>query len=567
MKKLIIFCSIFFSLVVNKAQVNFQWVKSIGGSINSDGGNAITTDASGNVYTTGYFVGTVDFDPGPGTTNLTSAPGMTDVFICKFNASGVLQWAVNTNCSGNASGKAIKVDVSGNVYTVGNFGGIIDLDPSAATYSLASSGGDDVFISKLNSSGVFLWGKEFGGPVNDYVRGLALDPTSANIYLTGYYSGTADFDPGVGVLSITSVSNSDDIFVSKIDASGNFVWARSMGGSNTDNGFGISIDASGNVMTTGYHGSGDFDPGIATYSLTATGADIFVSKLNASGNFVWAKSMGGSSYDYGYALITDAAGNIFTTGSFNNVVDFDPGIGTYTLITTGGFSDDDIFVEKLDANGNFVWVKQMGGPSNSDIGNSITLDAIGNVYTTGRYLYTCDFDPGPGSYTLTSIGSAACAFVSILDPSGSFVWAGGWGAAADAWGQSIVVDNAYNIYTTGMYRGTTDFDPGPSSYTLTPQGSFDIFIHKLGQSTAGIGSDIEKNKFKIYPNPCKEFFEIESDYDGFIIVFNILGEKVLEQKIQYGKNQVQVAGLNRGFYTFSISDKEKKHSTGKIVIE
>ena len=183
----------------------------------------------------------------------------------------------------------------------------------------------------------------------------------------------------------------------------------------------------------------------------------------------------------------DHQGNVYTTGYFEGSVDFDPGIGT-NLLTSAGLID--IFVLKLDTSGNFQWAKSMGGNSN-DAGCSIALDGSGNVYTTGYFLATADFDPGPGTTNITSAGLTDI-FISKLDAAGNFIWVKGIGGTYTDRAQSIAVDNLDNIYTTGFFCETADFDPGEGTSTLTSAGLDDIFVLKLGQTAAGI----LKNRFE-----------------------------------------------------------------------
>ena len=123
------------------------------------------------------------------------------------------------------------------------------------------------------------WAKGLGGTLGDQGRSVAVDG-AGNVYTTGFFNGTVDFDPNAGVFNLTS-AGSNDIFVSKLDATGNLVWAKAMGGTNVDIGLGIAVDATGNVYTTGYfNGTVDFDPNAGVLNLTSTGAqDNFVSKL------------------------------------------------------------------------------------------------------------------------------------------------------------------------------------------------------------------------------------------------------------------------------------------------
>ncbi|HEX6426137.1 MAG TPA: SBBP repeat-containing protein, partial [Niastella sp.] len=185
-------------------------------------------------------------------------------------------------------------------------------------------------------------------------RGIVLDG-AGNRYITGYFNGAVDFDPGAGTQNLTS-AGSNDIFLAKYDASGNYVWAKGMGGIGFEMGYSLAVDASGNSYITGqFTGTVDFDPGSGTQNLTTTGnADIFLAKYDASGNYMWAQQIGATNNDIGYALAVDASGNSYITGYFNGTVDFDPGAGTQDLISTG---NADIFLAKYDASGNYVWAK------------------------------------------------------------------------------------------------------------------------------------------------------------------------------------------------------------------
>ncbi|MFH0865376.1 MAG: SBBP repeat-containing protein [Bacteroidota bacterium] len=174
-------------------------------------------------------------------------------------------------------------------------------------------------------------------------------------------------------------------------------WVKQIGGTYSDDrGYSLTLDASGNVYTTGFFGTADFDPGADTFNLTSVGGDIFISKIDSSGNFVWAEQMGGSDFDYGTSIAVDASGNVYTTGLFRGAADFDPGADTFKLTSAGV---EDIFISKLNSSGNFIWAKQIDG-TNLNYGPCIAIDTFGNVYTTGPFHDTADFDPGAGVYNL-----------------------------------------------------------------------------------------------------------------------------------------------------------------------
>ncbi len=470
-----------FSFVLNVQAQNLTWAKNMGGT-SLDNGLSIAVDASGNVYTTGYFQGTADFDPGIGVSNLTSMGG-TDIFISKVSATGNFVWVKQLGGTSSDVGRSIKVDASGNVYTTGNFNGSVDFNPGAGTFSLTTVGPDDIFVSKLDASGNFVWAKQMGGPNADQGYAIALD-ASGNVYTTGSFNISADFNPGAATFNLFS-SGGYDIFVSKLDVNGNFVWAKNMGSSLQDWGLCLTLDPSGNVYTSGYFdGTADFDPGAATFNLISAGArDIFISKLDASGNFVWAKRIGGGANQSATGIATDASGNVYTTGSFEGAPDFDPGAGISTIGTAGV---DDIFVSKLDASGNFVWAKTMGS-NGFDYGRGISIDASGNVLTTGEFYGTVDFDPGVGTTTLLALSVSSDIFVSKLDASGNFIWAKSIGSSnnGDGKGNAISSDATGNVYTTGYFSGTTDFDPNAGVFNLVPPGTqADVFVLKLGACAA-----------------------------------------------------------------------------------
>ena len=470
---------------------NTQTSVSVFGGASNDDGYSIAIDSSGNIYTTGRFRDTVDFDPGAGVANLTSA-GIDDVFVSKLNSSGNFAWAKRFGGTSIDDGYSIAIDSSGNVYTTGRFRGTVDFDPGDGTENLTAAGSSEVFISKLNSSGNFVWAKRLGGSFSDVGNSIAVD-SSGNVYTAGTFTSTADFDPGDGTENLTSEGNSD-VFVSKLDSSGNYVWAKRFGGTDYDEGFSITLDGSGNVYTTGlFRDTADFDPGDGTENLTVVGesdkSDVFVSKLNSSGNYVWAKRFGGLSSDSANSVAVDSSGNVYTTGYFSGTADFNPDISVTENLVSSGQSD--VFISKLNSSGNYVWAKRFGG-TDYESGSSVALDSSGNVYTTGYFNGPTDFDPDvAGVATLTSAGDADI-FISKLNSSGNYVWAKRFGGLSSDEGYAIAVDSSGNVYTTGYFEGTVDFNPGAGVTNLASVGIADVFVSKLnslGEATLSNDSD------------------------------------------------------------------------------
>jgi hypothetical protein len=539
--------SIVFAVQVGTAQ-ELVWQKQFGGPERDDV-QSMTVDVSGNVYTTGYFLGTVDFDPNSGVSNLTSA-GIGDIFINKLDASGNFLWAKQLGGSSHDIGESITVDASGNVYITGTFLGTADFDPGSGTVNFTTSAtATDFFICKLDPSGNFVWAKQFPGSGNDVGSAIAVD-ASGNVYTTGYFTYTIDFDPGAGVTNLSAFTGSSigssDIFISKLDSSGNFVWAKRLGGSNSDYALNLCTDNLGNVYTTGiFGGTVDFDPGIGIKNLTSSDYDdIFISKLDASGNFVWAKQLSASSAIDLSSITVDVLGNVYTTGYFQGTADFDLGSGTVFFTTS--VSNSDIFISKLDASGNFVWAKQLGERSSTDAGKSITVDASGNVYTTGYFSGTVDFDSGAGVANLTSQGSSTDIFINKLDASGNFVWAKKMGNSDIDAGISIKVDAFGNVYTSGYFNGT---------------GSRDIFVLKLSQTVLGIEESAFETESKLYPNPTQGKLTIdlkESTSKIQVVVRNPLGIEII-RKIYPEASSIQLDLEGEvGIYFVELLENNKK---------
>ena len=360
------------------------------------------------------------------------------------------QWVTQAGGTNSDVGKSITRDAAGNCYMTGSF-----MDTATfGSYSLTSSGERDVFVAKMDSNGNWLWATKAGGSDHDYGNEITTD-AAGNCYVTGRFMDTVTF----GSYSLTS-SGSGDIFVAKIDALGNWSWATHAGGTSEDYGYGITINDSGNSYVTGlFRETATF----GSYSLTSSGSnDIFVAKIDTNGNWLWATKAGGSTYAVGHAITIDDSGNSTLTGHFSGTATF----GSYNLISNG---QGDIFVAKLDANGNWQWATQAGGIY-ADSGYGITIDDFGNSYVTGFFHETATFD----SNTLTSSGERDI-FVAKMDVLGNWLWATKAGGTDEDTGNEITKDAAGNCYVTGLFRETATF----GSYSLTSSGDYNIFVAKI----------------------------------------------------------------------------------------
>ncbi len=461
--------------IIDSGIVDFGWARTWGGSY-EDYGLRVAVDGSGNVYVTGTFEGTVDFDPDGGDPHTSN--GWDDVFLSKFDSSGNFKWARTWGGLYGDRGSAVAADGSGNVYITGEFLGTadfaVDFDPGSGTdYHTSTDGWTDVFLSKFDSFGYFKWARTWGGTKGEYANGVAADG-SGNVYVTGYFWDTVYFDPDGG--DPHTAFSASDVFLSKFDSSGNFEWARTWGNFLSDDyGHGVAADSTGNVYATGFfYGMVDFDPGGDDPHTSKGQRDIFLSKFDSSGDFEWARTWGGSDWDEGLGIAADGSGNVYVTGNFEDTVDFDPDGGDPH--TSNG--DCDVFLSKFDSSGNFEWAQTWGG-IDYEYGIGVAIGGSGNVHVTGHFEGWVDFDPGGGD-PHTSNG-AGDVFLSKFDSAGGFEWARTWGGSQWDWGHGVCADGSGNVYVTGYYQYTVDFAPTEPPCNANPDehvsnGDFDAFL-------------------------------------------------------------------------------------------
>lgn len=262
--------------------------------------------------------------------------------------------------------------------------------------------------------------------------------------------------------------------------------------------------------------------------------------------FTWAKAIGGSGTVIGNSVCTDAAGNSYTIGTFNAEADFNPNPTETDMLASFG---DDVFVLKLDGEGDFVWAIAIGG-NGSDRGNSIALDGDEDLIITGSFEEDVDFDPGSGTTILSSI-ELNNIFIAKLDTDANLIWAKGIGDTGNDVGNSIATDQSGNIYATGYFHFTVDFDPNAGTFPLTADGLLDGYILKLDPdgdfewaTQFGNDEDDQGNGITITETGqvcvTGSFGYEESNDDThssiFIAQYTSTGNSVWEKQIGYAEN-------------------------------
>jgi hypothetical protein len=427
--------SILFSLPFYTNSQTFEWAKRMP----SDMGNAISVDANGYSYISGYFVGDVLFD----TVQLTSN-GDYDMFLAKYDQGGTCLWAKNAGGTDSDQGVDVSVDPDGNIYVTGTFNGIATFGTVQLTCS--SPDYNDIFIAKYIANGNLLWVNQVAGLSDKICKRLSFD-ANGNIYAAGQFDGIISF----GTIELTTYGDLD-IFITKFNPDGNCLWAKHAGGTGQDIGYGISSDASGNSYLTGvFEGNASF----GTIPLSSFGlSDVFLAKYNSDGNCIWAKKAGGTNSEIGAGVSNDANGNIYITGLFRGTVNF----GTNQLTVFGG---NDIYIARYDTNGNCIWAKQAGG-TNNDYGYGVSTDVLGNCYVVGYFSSISSF----GINQLTSYGGTDI-FIAKYDINGNCVGAVQAGGTLDDRSNDISVDINGNSYITGYFTGNSAF----GNITLTGSGA------------------------------------------------------------------------------------------------
>lgn len=670
MKKLLFTLAILFPVLHSHGQsAKFSWSRTVGSSGNEQG-NSVTTDPMGNVYTVGKFTGTIDFDPGPGVFNIT-AFGLTDIFVMKQDPTGAFLWAKKFGGALDEEASSIALDPMQNIYITGTFRGVADFNPGIGGGVINSVGDKDIFTVKLDRDGFFQWVRRLGGATPDmamsntwdkfgyiYSTGTIWSLSSlaevyitkidqfgntywtrtfgtegldqgnsiavdkfGNVYTIGTFEGSGDFDPLGGVVKL-GTNGLKDIFISKFSSVGALVWVKQIGGLNNDIGKGIDVTDSGYVYITGsFSGKVDFNVSTLeadTSYITSKGSnDMFLAKLDLSGNFLWARAVGETDADCaGMSCKADLWGSVVVTGVFSDTVNFDPRPTKSYVLNSAG--NHDAFVMKFDQGSNFIWAKRFGGAlEDSSIG--MNIDMAGNILTTGLFRDTVDFNPAKEVFKLGSVGNSDI-FIHKLDYCvpvyttindticDSFVLDGVTYNKSGFYKQTITgltgceefvtmnldvrhLNDTVSVSGVVLTSHATGVKyqwigcklkneiPGATGKSYIALGNADYAVtifdghcrdtsacHTISSFPTSIEDFALQNSVQIFPNPSNGEFVIavkESMVGAKASIYNLLGQKVRDVELNEANTK---QSLTPGFYVIEIT-KEQKRTIKKLLVE
>ena len=464
---------------------NQAWIKGIGGFGSDAAQNSVLVDGSNNVYVGGYFVNQSVFGSGSSAVTLTSAGGQ-DSFLAKYSADGTLLWAQQSGGTGNDYVNALAFDATGNVVVTGVYQGVAAFGQSSNRQAITAMGSNDSYIAKYAPDGTFAWVRQLSGTADEFSRGVSTD-RAGNIFITGYFTDNVTFGTGSSKVVLRTFGSNDG-FLAKYAANGNFTWVKQFGGVGADLGNAISVDRNGNVFVTGSAAAGSvFGTGANSKEfLPEALTDAFIAKFTNDGDFSWVQGAGGIGSDQGNGVATDASGNAYMVGIHAGAV-FGTGADTQPLSTvlniTNGVTADG-FLAKYDPTGRLVWVRNMGGQGNDQF-NSVAVDASGNVYAGGQFNISAKLAGGGKSQTLVADGSLD-GLLAKYTSDGTLVWARPLGGASSDAATGVAVGPTGALAVAGYFSydqpttgGVSVFSLGDTAVNLTSAGNLDAFVALL----------------------------------------------------------------------------------------
>lgn len=547
-------------------EVDLEWAKQIGNQLSQTHARGTVTDDFGNVYMLGEFTNTLDFDPDSGTVNMTAPHGFS-VFLSKFGPDGSFQWVRQSSSTVSMLPGRIHIDKQGSLYHCGAFLGTMDLDPGPDSMWVTSSGTNlSGYVQKFDPAGNLLKAFTLEGNFR-IVPSLIQTDDNGNVYITGTFRDTIDFDPSPTASHIlVSGRNMFDSFVLKLDSDMNFVWVRQFSPKN--HGWSIYISnievaPSGAIYTSGpFQGTVDVDPDSTELLFTSLrDVDTYVLKMNPHGELLWARHTESWNYMYVNSMILDSLEQITSIGSFNGIADLDPSPQRFVQGTVGALDFDKLFFQRLDSAGNFLWAKMTDLKFNNYThGGGAVSDNKGNIYLTGVFQGSVDLDLGPGVYMVSPDANAGIAssgsFTAKYDQDLNVIWVKQFDKT-NIWGLPLLsVDKRGKVYQAHNFEGTVDFDPDNSRFELVASGASDMSISKWSQSGSDLICIIDQSAGQTCTSPGFASGHARNGYPPYTYTWSS----------QPGTHDSTAFFSATGIYTLTVTDSLGDSATSQVLI-
>ena len=523
-------------------------------------------------------------------------------------------WQRTWNSSQSVQCREIDTDSNGNIYVGGTFRATVDLDPGEGVVSATSAVSYNGMLVKLTSEGLYLWSIVY--PVEFNITAINCS-ASGDVLLGGRFRNPVDFDPGSGSLILSNAGLSDG-FLARYTATGALIWAKSFGSEINEGILGMDEAPNGDIIVGGdFSFPTDFDPGVGEVILSTIddSGDGFFSRFDANGNFISVIQVGGDFYNEINAAKVDPEGNTIVVGRFSENVLFDPDGEALEFST----DQNGMFIAKYNSAGDFDWAKVVVGVDNLNVG-SAKVDAQSNIYVTGYFSGSGDFDPGSGEILLTDSNLQGELFMMKLDAAGNLIWAHQIGVPeSQEFGMDLSVDANQNLFLTGIITGNVDFDLGPGVVNLPGVGSVDAFVlvmnpdagfiwaSRFGNNQDDFGNRIlpiadgsvyvSGHRFpsgdsphsygylykyapsvlntsnaslkmfgiEIYPNPSKGIYNVVTkDAIVGISVFDATGKEIISTVNNALQTHLDLSTFNSGVYVLQITTNKAIHSARLI---
>ena len=461
-----------------------QWVDDVGGpGSSSSTPAAVKVDKQNNVYVTGIFTGTVDFDPSAAVFNLTSTGGTYDTYIAKYTPAGALIWAKGFGGNGLDQVNGMSLDDNGNPTVIGQFDADMDADPGPGVAILHNNGGNDGFIVHFDTNGKFLWGKDVGGPSTDYGDKVESDHQGNVIAVLQYNASVT-----VGSNTYTSAGNFNGLII-KYDPNGNILWSINLSDSGDTECRYIATDANNNLFITGAFGNDvNFNPLGTSHVINGNGNSTFLAKYTPAGILTWVQQINGSVTNNNSNLYVNSQDEVYVDGPFNATITFSNGTSLNPVGTR------DIFLSKFGADGTFQIARDVGGSGASLYNYGMAESSDDNIYISGFFNGSVDFDPSAASVALVHDHGYQDLFLAKFDPDLNYKWAISAGSSNcnQTLGRNVAVDHNNDVLLVGTFCSTVNFDASScSSLIKTAQSDFrDGFVAKYVQSKATTAGQI-----------------------------------------------------------------------------